>query len=78
MRNYVKDHRIEQRKKETYWTIFVDNKDLHNPLWVPHDRLTMETCTWVKPYIELLFPVPLALAENYCVKDVWISTYENK
>jgi len=52
--------------------------DLHNPLGVPRDRVSVEISSGVKPQIELLFPVPFALAENVCVKDVWITTQVSK
>ena len=34
----------------------------------------MEISSWVKPKVELLFYVSLALAEHISVKNVWITT----
>ena len=47
---------------------------LHDALGVPKDRIGVEICSWVKPEIELLLSVALALAEHIGVNDVRITT----
>lgn len=49
-------------------------EDLHNPVRVPNDRISVEISSWVKPKIELLFSVSFALAEHVSVKNVWVTT----
>lgn len=54
------------------------DEDLHNPLGVPNDRVSVEISSRVKPEIELLFPVSFALAENVSMKDVWVTAQISK
>ncbi|KAF1867148.1 hypothetical protein Lal_00049577 [Lupinus albus] len=36
----------------------------YNVLRIPENRVSVKICSWVKPEIELLFPVTFALAEH--------------
>lgn len=47
---------------------------LHNALWIPKDGISVKISSWIKPEIELLLSVALALAEDIGVKDVRIAT----
>jgi hypothetical protein len=47
---------------------------LHNALWIPKDGISVKISSWIKPEIELLLSVTLALAEYIGVKDVRIAT----
>jgi len=42
-------------------------------LGVPEDGIGVKICSWVKPEVELLLPIALALAEHVGVKDVWLT-----
>jgi hypothetical protein len=47
---------------------------IHNALGIPKNGIGVKICSWVKPEIELLLSVALALAEDIGVKDVRIAT----
>jgi len=47
---------------------------LHNALGIPKDGISVKISSWIKPEIELLLSVALALAEDISVKDVRIAT----
>lgn len=48
--------------------------DLHNLLRIPKNWVSVEISRWVKPEVELLLSVSLALAEDISVKDIRITT----
>jgi hypothetical protein len=48
--------------------------NVHNALGIPKNGIGVKISSWVKPEIELLLSVALALAEDIGVKDVRIAT----
>ena len=47
---------------------------LHNALWVPEDRVSVEINSGIEPEFELLFSVSFALSKDIGMKCVRITT----